>query len=152
MQIPPSIKEFLAVFFALLYLLSPLNEEILEISHLVSHEISETFSANQHTHAHSHSGISSHEHEPPKHKSHAKEHSHDVLEFISTALNISDEEQAPVENTKKETYDKHLIESYSQIQPIKATEKNTYSAYIHRKYSHFPDNLFPPPEPVFHKI
>lgn len=152
MQIPPSIKEFLAVFFALLYLLSPLNEEILEFSHLVSHKISETLSAHQHTHAHSHSGISSHEDEPHEHKAHAKEHSHDVLEFISTALNISDEEQAPVENTKKETYDKHLIESYSQIQPIKATKENTYSVYIHRKYSHFPDNFFPPPEPVSHKI
>ena len=148
MQIPPSIKDFLAVIFALLYLLSPLNKEILEISHLVSHKISKTFTT--HTHAHSHPGIPSHKPETHEYKALAEKHSHHILEFISRALNISDKEQVPVEKTKKETYDKHIIGYYYQIQHFKVTLGNTYSAYIHKNYSIYREKYSPPPEPGFH--
>ncbi len=152
MQIPPSVKDFLAVFLALLYLLSPLNEEILEISHVLSHKISKTLSAHEHNPLNSHPGVSFHKPETHKHIVHTEKHTHDVLEFISSALSFSDGEQVPFENTKKETYDKHLIESYSPVQHHKRTKQNSCSAYIHSEYSHFTDNLFPPPEPDFHKI
>ena len=162
MQLRPSIKDSLALIFALLYLLGPLNEVILEISHSVSHKVSETFSAHDHeqththshthAHAHAHANITSAEPERHEHQVHVEKHSHHILEFISSALNSSDEEQLPVEKTEKKSYDKHLLEYYSQFHHFNKPEGNTCFVYLLRDHNSFLKDFSPPPENYFHRF
>ena len=156
MQLHPSIKDPLALIFALLYLLGPLNKEILEVSHAVSHKVSESFSAHNHdqthNHAHAHTNITSAEPEKHEQHVHVEKHSHHILEFISSAFNSSDEEQLPVEKTEKKSYDKHLLEYYSRFHHFNEPEVNTCFVYLLRHHNSFLKDFSPPPENNFHRF
>lgn len=99
MHILHSIKVYLAIFFALLYVLSPLKNEILEISHKIAHKIEAT--SNRHHHkppghiaANTHSHPHPHPHENVEHSAHSVAHEHEFLEFVSTILKVPDQKKS----------------------------------------------------------
>ncbi|MCP9199421.1 hypothetical protein MKO06_05855 [Gramella sp. GC03-9] len=150
MQFPVSIKEYLAVSFALLYLLSPMHEQILELSHKISHQLSETSSAHHHSHVqvkkHTHShGQKEHSHAHQEHSPSAQ-HSHDVLDFIGTVLNTQDHDQIPQEKTEKEKYDKHLLQELAAAEKFVESHSAEQIVYKLKDYSNFRKIPSPPPE------
>ena len=150
MHIPVSIKECLAVSFALLYLLSPMHEQILELSHKISHKLAETSSEHHHSHVqvqkHTHShGQKEHSHEHQEHSPSAK-HSHDLLNFISTVLNTQDHDQIPQEKVQKEKYDKHLLQELAVAEKFVESHSNEPIVYKLKDYSNIRKIPSPPPE------
>ena len=150
MQFAVSIREYLAVAFALLYLLSPLHEQILELSHKISHKLAETSSEHRHSHVqvkeytHSH-GQKEHSHEHQEH-SHSAKHSHDVLDFIGTVLNTQDHEQIPQEKTEKEKYDKHLLQELAAAEKFVESHSTEPVVYKLKDYWNIRKIPSPPPE------
>ena len=148
MQIIHSLKVYLAVFFAMLYLLSPLNEEILEISHSLAHKIEQTSAKHHHSHSHSHSESHAHPHphKETKHSDHSVAHEHEVLEFINSMLEMPEDKKDPIEKHKKDTYDKHLVQQASEIYKYAERQPQNKFTYILRSYSNHLDIQPPPPE------
>lgn len=148
MQRSPSIKVYLAIFFASLYLLSPLKDEILEISHGLSHKMAETLvrlQQHQHSHTHSISHSHPHSHNKSENTTHSDSHQHEMLEFITTVLEVPDEKQKQAESTK-DKYDKHLVQYSDEVDKFLESTENKKITYLLKNYSLSIGLLNPPPE------
>jgi len=147
MQISYSLKASLAIFFAIIYLLSPVNEKVFEILHNISHKLSEA-SSNHHHHG---NHINSHSHHEDQKTSRVTSHEHKVLEFINTVLKISDNDEKEPEISGKKKFDKHLIEDLLVQLFFFESATRTEAAYQLKNYHHTSEILSPPPK-TFPKI
>ncbi|MCB7481759.1 hypothetical protein [Christiangramia sediminis] len=148
-------KVYFAVFLACLYLLAPLNEEILSFLHKSIHQLEERQSnidiqsPSDHSISHTHSFFAPNEHSPNEnshqHK-HLPSHDHQILELINKVFKISPEKQQLPEEYQKKNYDKHfpkdsyrLLYSFEKI----VERKRTYFLKSYFFKLEIPD---PPPQ------
>lgn len=146
MQFSRSIKVFLSVSFALLYVLYPLNDEILKISHSLSHKISNISFGHSHSQGHTHSHLHSHSTHISKTSKHSVSHSHEILDFLGTFLQLPEKEQLPEKGLAGEKFDKHLFQEYASIKSFREKDKNPFKFYQIRNYSYQFEIPCPPPE------
>ena len=170
----PWLVRSVAVFMGICYLMAPLQQEVTELMHFLSHRLHQGLghhSIASHTHDfHDHDrqdkaqdGTSTYSTEAHEHKgaieiglnghSHphnSESHSHEVIDFVNMAFSASIPDHQ--DNKKMEVqsdYDKHLVVAmYITYQPIPTFEKTHFSNIKENtsKGIHYPS--VPPPRPL----
>ena len=171
----PWLLRSVAVLMGICYLMAPLQQEVTELMHFLSHRLHQGLghhSIASHTHdfhdhdrqdkvqdgtstysteAHDHKGaneIALHGHPHPRN---SESHSHEIIDFMSMAFSASIPTHHDNDNMKLPLeLDKHIVvDNYKTLPAIATFTKSCFSKIQENtsKGIHYP--LVPPPKPIY---
>ena len=170
----PWLFRSVAVFIGICYLIAPLQQEITELMHLLSHSLDQgmghhsiashthdfndhdgqdkaqamasTYSLESHEHIASNEiGFHSHPHSP-----NSEPHKHEVIDFMSMAFSDSSPTHQDNDKIKVQSdLDKHLVvTNYRTYQAITIFEKSYFSNTQENTSRGIQFSIVPPPKPL----
>ena len=113
----------LLTIILVMYLLHPLQTQIYNFLHTISHsflsDIHHHLDAHSHNSHHSNDFLSSHQYSPKNHhlnnKEHIEEHSHKLISFLNSVLNVNNNQTQKENDFSKIKLDKHIIPKRNSI-------------------------------------